>query len=118
MRIWWWLRWRRRCESCELTANIAKSSARGNSVATTARYRPPLGGHMLTSRYAPAFALLGLFLVAAPAAAQDSATPPAVAQSPSTHRFWFNVGAGYGSLGCQDCFGRLSGLSGNLSLGA
>jgi hypothetical protein len=32
--------------------------------------------------------------------------------------FWFNVGMGYGTAGCEDCFGRDSGLSGGLSLGA
>jgi hypothetical protein len=31
--------------------------------------------------------------------------------------FWFNVGLGYGSLGCQDCTGREGGLSGGLALG-
>lgn len=31
--------------------------------------------------------------------------------------FWFNVGLGYGSLGCQDCTSREGGLSGQLSLG-
>ena len=31
--------------------------------------------------------------------------------------FWFNVGLGYGSLGCDDCDGRTGGLSGGLSLG-
>lgn len=31
--------------------------------------------------------------------------------------FWFNIGLGYGSLGCDDCDGREGGLSGGLSLG-
>ena len=31
--------------------------------------------------------------------------------------FWFNVGMGFGSLGCQDCSTREGGLSGGLSLG-
>ena len=31
--------------------------------------------------------------------------------------FWFNIGLGYGSLGCQDCVGRDGGLSGGLALG-
>lgn len=31
--------------------------------------------------------------------------------------FWFNVGMGFGSLGCEDCIGREDGLSGGLSLG-
>ena len=33
------------------------------------------------------------------------------------HGFWFNGGLGYGSLGCEDCGSRESGLSGGLSLG-
>jgi hypothetical protein len=32
--------------------------------------------------------------------------------------FWFNIGMGYGTAGCEDCFGRDNGLSGGLSLGA
>ena len=31
--------------------------------------------------------------------------------------FWFNVGLGYGSLGCQDCSGREGALSGGLAIG-
>jgi hypothetical protein len=31
--------------------------------------------------------------------------------------FWFNAGLGAGSLGCEDCFNRVNGLSGGLSLG-
>jgi hypothetical protein len=31
--------------------------------------------------------------------------------------FWFNIGLGYGTLGCNDCFGREDGLSGGISLG-
>lgn len=31
--------------------------------------------------------------------------------------FWFNVGLGAGSLGCDDCTSRTNGLSGQLSLG-
>jgi hypothetical protein len=31
--------------------------------------------------------------------------------------FWFNVGLGFGSLGCEDCSTREGGLSGGLSLG-
>lgn len=31
--------------------------------------------------------------------------------------FWFNIGLGTGSLGCDDCSGRESGLSGQMSLG-
>jgi hypothetical protein len=45
--------------------------------------------------------------------------PAAVeAQTPQTRDgFWFNVGLGYGSLGCQDCDSRLGGVSGSLALG-
>ena len=46
------------------------------------------------------------------------------AQAPSTTKtknaregFWFNVGLGYGSLGCADCDGREGGFSGGLALG-
>src|SRR2546427_7370073 len=43
---------------------------------------------------------------------------PALAQHSQTRQgFWFNVGLGYGSLGCQGCSGRTGGLSGGLSLG-
>lgn len=31
--------------------------------------------------------------------------------------FWFNVGLGAGSLGCDDCGSRTNGISGQLSLG-
>lgn len=31
--------------------------------------------------------------------------------------FWFNGGLGFGSLGCENCYGRSNGLSGGLSLG-
>ena len=42
----------------------------------------------------------------------------AEAQHPQTrHGFWFNVGFGYGTLGCQDCNGREGGFSGGLALG-
>ena len=45
--------------------------------------------------------------------------PPLLAQSrPNTRQgFWFNVGLGAGSLGCDDCDTRTNGLSGQLSLG-
>src|ERR1043166_9092445 len=40
------------------------------------------------------------------------------AQHPQIRKgFWFNGGLGYGSLGCQDCDGRTSGLTGGISLG-
>lgn len=43
---------------------------------------------------------------------------PAVAQQPQERKgFWFNVGLGAGSLGCDDCDSRANGLSGQLSLG-
>ncbi len=42
----------------------------------------------------------------------------AAAQHPQKREgFWFNVGLGYGTLGCQDCTGREGGLSGGLALG-
>ena len=65
-----------------------------------------------------------ILALAAPALAQDA--QPATAASaqrsgggyPQTREgFWFNAGLGYGSLSCQDCTGRASGLSGGLSLG-
>lgn len=31
--------------------------------------------------------------------------------------FWFNIGLGYGSLGCDNCDGRTGGVSGGLALG-
>ena len=45
--------------------------------------------------------------------------PAAVdAQTPQTREgFWFNVGLGYGSLGCQDCGSREGGFSSGLALG-
>lgn len=62
--------------------------------------------------------MFGLVFIAAPVAAQ---TGPASAtdSTPPSHRqgFWFNVGLGYGSLGCDDCGDRLNGVSGGLSLG-
>src|SRR2546422_7844495 len=43
---------------------------------------------------------------------------PALAQHSQTRQgFWFDVGLGYGSLGCQGCSGRTGGLSGGVSLG-
>src|SRR3989442_7970449 len=42
---------------------------------------------------------------------------PALAQHSQTRQgFWFNIGLGYGSLGCQGCSGRTGGLSGGRSL--
>lgn len=45
---------------------------------------------------------------------------PAIAMAQRAHTrqgFWFNVGLGYGSLGCQDCGSREGALSGGLALG-
>lgn len=40
------------------------------------------------------------------------------AQHPNTREgFWFNIGAGYGSFGCDDCGTRENGFSGQVSLG-
>jgi hypothetical protein len=51
---------------------------------------------------------------ATPAPSQTATLRPPVDRS----GFWFNVGLGYGSLGCETCFGeRVDGLSGGLSLG-
>lgn len=42
----------------------------------------------------------------------------AAAQHPQTRDgFWFNVGLGFGSLGCENCGDRVNGLTGQLSLG-
>ena len=48
-----------------------------------------------------------------PASNAGSALKPQIREG-----FWFNVGMGYGTAGCEECFGRDSGLSGGLSLGA
>jgi hypothetical protein len=61
--------------------------------------------------------------------AAEGSTAPAPAQLPPPDAgsalkpqvrqgFWFNVGMGYGTLGCEDCITRDHGLSGGLSLGA
>src|SRR5204862_6514026 len=50
----------------------------------------------------------GLSVGASPAFAQQN--------TQTRHGFWFNIGLGYGSLGCQDCGGRTGGFSGGLSL--
>lgn len=43
---------------------------------------------------------------------------PATGQNPhSRDGFWFNIGMGAGSLGCDNCDGRETGFSGGLSLG-
>jgi hypothetical protein len=54
--------------------------------------------------------LLGILALALPGTA-DAQTPQA------RDGFWFNVGLGYGSLGCENCDGREGGVSGGLSLG-
>ena len=47
-----------------------------------------------------------------------SAAPVLAQARPNTRQgFWFNVGLGAGSLGCDDCDTRTNGLSGQLSLG-
>jgi hypothetical protein len=43
---------------------------------------------------------------------------PSTATAQQTRQgFWFNIGIGYGSLGCDDCDDRTGGGSGDLSLG-
>lgn len=68
-----------------------------------------------------------LLLTAASASAQTTPpmppaqpTPTAVPTdvTPRHDGVWFNLGAGYGTLGCNDCDGRESGFSGGLSVGA
>lgn len=57
-------------------------------------------------------------LLPAAAFAVSLAIVPAAAQHPQTRNgFWFNVGLGYGSLGCDNCGDRVGGVSGGLSLG-
>lgn len=51
---------------------------------------------------------LALVALAANASAQHAQT---------RQGFWFNVGLGAGSLGCDECDSRTNGLSGQLSLG-
>ena len=47
-----------------------------------------------------------------------TATNVASAQNPQTREgFWFNIGIGAGSLGCSDCDGRETGVTGGLALG-
>jgi hypothetical protein len=49
---------------------------------------------------------------------QVASTRDVVAGRPQTREgFWFNAGMGVGSLGCQNCVARDTGLSGGLSLG-
>jgi hypothetical protein len=51
---------------------------------------------------------------------QQQPFPPATAAFRPQARdgFWFNLGMGFGTLGCEDCIGREDGLSGGLSLGS
>lgn len=57
-------------------------------------------------------------IMAAGASALLLLASDAEAQRPQTRQgFWFNVGLGAGSLGCDDCGSRTNGLSGQLSLG-
>jgi hypothetical protein len=78
----------------------------------------------VTSRFIVVGAVL-VFAAAGPAAAQDAQAPagsasehaPAQGHPQTREGFWFSAGLGYGSLGCQDCVGRLNGLSGGLSIG-
>lgn len=51
----------------------------------------------------------------APAAASTPAAGSGYAQT--REGFWFNVGVGYGSVGCNDCGSRTNGLAGQLALG-
>lgn len=49
-----------------------------------------------------------------------SLVSPDTASGQRTHArqgVWFNIGLGYGSLGCQDCGSREGGLSGGLAVG-
>jgi hypothetical protein len=57
-------------------------------------------------------------IIAAIAALSVALTSAAAAQNTQTREgFWFNVGMGYGSLGCDGCSGREGALSGGLALG-
>jgi Outer membrane protein beta-barrel domain len=58
-----------------------------------------------------------LMLVALLIPAQTFAQTSPTANKNARNGFWFNVGAGYGSLGCSDCSGREGGFSGGLALG-
>lgn len=58
------------------------------------------------------FAVLAMAILAlAVPSAVDAQTPQA------RDGFWFNLGLGYGSFGCENCEGREGGISGGLSLG-
>jgi hypothetical protein len=54
----------------------------------------------------------------APAVSEQIPSQPAQGLRPQVREgFWFSAGLGYGTFGCQDCFGREDGLSGGLSFG-
>ncbi len=53
-----------------------------------------------------------------PSAAEQIPSPAQGLRPQVREGFWFSAGLGYGSLGCQDCFGREDGLSGGLSFGS
>jgi hypothetical protein len=54
-----------------------------------------------------------------PRAQQQPLAPASAAPRGQTRDgFWFNLGMGFGTLGCEDCIGREDGLSGGLSLGS
>ena len=50
-------------------------------------------------------------------AGERQVPPPLPATSQTREGFWFNGGLGFGSLGCVNCDGHVSGASGGLSLG-
>jgi hypothetical protein len=60
----------------------------------------------------------GSGLVPAASAGQPTVQTPVMTNSQSRNGFWFNGGLGYGSMGCENCIGRVSGASGGLALGA
>ena len=55
----------------------------------------------------------------APSSQPEVPRPISRANDPTPLRegFWFNIGIGPGTLGCEDCVDRTNGLSGGLSLG-
>ena len=65
----------------------------------------------------PSKAPAGPTTTALPIATQPPPTAAPEARPQLREGFWFNVGFGYGSLGCEDCRDRLNGFSGGLSLG-
>jgi hypothetical protein len=63
------------------------------------------------------FARFARFLVIAAATALITSTAYGQSRPNTRQGFWFNIGLGAGSLGCDDCDTRTNGLSGQLSLG-